>query len=64
LNYIKNENAEKIIKYIFEYINDENVIKNKNEWDFCSLEYFINEMNSFQNIFDYSSFNILNENKK
>ena len=64
LDYITIENAETIIKYIFQYINDEKVIKNEKEWDCCSLEYFINEMNSFQNIFDYSSFNINNENKK
>jgi hypothetical protein len=64
LDYIKIENAETIIKYIFQYINDEKVIKNEKEWECCSLEYFINEMNSFQNIFDYSSFNINNENKK
>ena len=64
LDYIKIENAKKILKYIFQYINDKNVIKNEKEWDFCSLEYFINEMNSFQNIFDNSSFNIFNENKK
>ena len=63
LDYITIDNAETIIKYLLQYINDENVIKNEKEWDFCSLEYFINEMNSFQNIFDYSSFNILNENK-
>ena len=64
LDYIKIENAETIIKYIFQYINDEKVIKNEKEWECCSLEYFINEMNSFQNIFDYSSFNINNETKK
>ena len=64
LDYITSENANKTIKYIFQFINDENVIKNEKEWNFCSFEYFINEMNSFQNIFDYSAFNILNENKK
>ena len=64
LDYITIENAEIIIKYLLQYINDEDVVRNEKEWDFCSLEYFINEMNSFQNIFDYSSFDILNENKK
>ena len=61
LDYITIENAETIIKYIFQYINDEKVIKNEKEWQFCSHEYFINEMNFYQNIFDYSSLNIENE---
>ena len=63
LDYITIENAEAIIKYIFKYINDEKVIENEKEWQFCSLEYFINEMNLYKNFFDYSSFNILNEVK-
>ena len=63
LDNITVENAEKIIKYIFEYINDEKVVKKEKEWNFCSLEYFINEMNTFQSFFDNLSFNVINENK-
>ena len=61
LDNITVENAEKIIKYIFEYINDEKVLENEKEWNFCSFEYFINEMNSFQNVFAYLPFNINTE---
>ena len=64
LGNISAENAEKLIKYIFQYINSEEVINNQKEWDFCSLEYFINDMNYFHNIFDVSNFNLDNENKK
>ena len=64
LGNISVENAEKLIKYIFQYINSEDVINNQKEWDFCSLEYFINDMNYFHTIFDDSNFNLVNENKK
>ena len=64
LGNISVENAEKLIKYIFQYINSEEVINNQKEWDFCSLEYFINDMNYFHNIFDVSNFNLVNETKK
>ena len=64
LGNISVKNAEKLIIYIFQYINSEDVIKNQKEWDFCSLEYFINDMNYFHNIFDVSNFNLANENKK
>ena len=64
LGNISVENAEKLIKYIFQYINSEDVINNQKEWDFCSLEYFINDMNYFHTIFDVSNFNLANENKK
>ena len=64
LGNISVENAEKLIKYIFQYINSKDVINNQKEWDFCYLEYFINDMNYFHTIFDVSNFNLSNENKK
>ena len=63
LDHITIDNAEKIIKYIFTYINDKDVGKNKNEWDLCSYEYFENEMNSFKNIFFSFDFDINKELK-
>ena len=63
LDYISQENADKLIKYIFKYITDKNVEENKKEWDFCSYEYFINEKNSFKNLFYSSSFDIDKEIK-
>ena len=64
IEYITIENADKLIKFIFNYISDKEVEKNEKEWEFCSYEYFINEKTSFNNIFYSSSFNINNEIKK
>ena len=63
LDYINIESADKLIKYIFNYIEDKDVEKNQKEWDFCSYEYFDNEMNSFKNIFYSFSFDINKEIK-
>ena len=63
LDYINIESADKLIKYIFNYIKDKDVEKNQNEWDFCSYEYFDNEMNTFKNIFYSFSFDINKELK-
>ena len=64
IDYISIENAENLIKYIFDYLNDKEVELNIKEWDFCSYEYFENEMNSYRNIFYSSDFDINKEIKK
>ena len=64
LDYITNENADKLIKYIFNYITDKKVETNQKEWDFCSYEYIDNEMNSYKNIFYSLDFDINKEKKK
>ena len=64
LDYITNENADKLIKYIVNYITDKKVETNQKEWDFCSYEYIDNEMNSYKNIFYSLDFDINKEKKK
>ena len=64
LDYITIDKAEKLIKYIFNYISDKEVEEIKNEFDFCSYEYIDNEINSFKNIFYSKSFDINKEIKK
>ena len=64
LDYITIENAERLIKYIFDYISDKNVEENNNEFNFSSFEYIDNEINSFKNVFYSQSFDINKEIKK
>ena len=63
LDYITIEKAEKLIKYIFNYIPDKEAEENNKELIY-SYEYIDNEMNTFKNIFYSKSFDINKEIKK
>ena len=64
LDYISIENADSLCNYIFDFLDNKEVEMNQKEWDFCSYEYFENEMSSYRNIFYSADFDINKEIKK